>query len=229
MSDTNRSLTVDDLYAMSDDDLLKHELQAGVLVSEPLPGFRHGRIVATVTWLLGVHVRREDLGVVLTGDAGFVLARGPDTVRGPDVAFVSRERVEHVADPQVAFEGPPDLAVEVLSPSSTPASAHAKVGDYLAAGTRLVWVVDPVCETVTSDRRRRGRGAGLPGPRRRFLRRLIPPAPSAVFPTLTDHAPDRSRQNVPTNRAVTRRHRPRGTSPLPRTRENRTITRPELP
>lgn len=72
----------------------------------------------------------------------------PDTLRGPDVAFVSRERVEGVADPRLAFEGPPDLAVEVLSPSDTPALVHAKVGDYLAAGARLVWVVDPERETV---------------------------------------------------------------------------------
>ena len=78
-----------------------------------------------------------------------MLARKPDTVRGPDVAFVSRERFERNADTVKAFAGAPDLAVEVLSPSNTAAAMHAKVADYLAAGARCVWVVDPESQTVT--------------------------------------------------------------------------------
>ena len=70
-------------------------------------------------------------------------------MRGPDVAFVSRERHERSGDTVRAFVGAPDLAVEVLSPSTTPAAMHAKVADYLAAGTRRVWVVDPETQTVT--------------------------------------------------------------------------------
>jgi Uma2 family endonuclease len=77
------------------------------------------------------------------------LARKPDTVRGPDVAFVSRVRFERRGDTGKAFVGAPDLAVEVLSPSNTPAAMHAKVADYLAAGSRCVWVVDPESQTVT--------------------------------------------------------------------------------
>ena len=126
-----------------------YELQAGLLVSEPRPGFCHGRIIATITEMLVAHVRRHRLGVVLAGDSGFVLAREPDTVRGPDVAFVSRQRFEEGGDTVKAFAGAPDLAVEVLSPSNTPAAMHAKVADYLAAGTRRVWVVDPEAKTVT--------------------------------------------------------------------------------
>ena len=97
------------------------------------------------------HVRQRKLGVVLVGDAGFGLARDPDTLRGPDVAFVSRDRVPSEDEQVRVFEGPPDLAVEVLSPSNTPESVRAKVADYLAAGTRLVWLVDadPERETVT--------------------------------------------------------------------------------
>jgi Uma2 family endonuclease len=143
-----RDLTVDDLYAMPDDGF-KYELQAGMLVSEPLPGFRHGRVIAAIVELLRAHVRQRQLGVVLAGDSGFVLAEGPDTVRGPDVAFVSRERVEGSGDTIRAFKGAPDLAVEVLSPSNTRGSLHGKVADYLAAGTRRVWLVDPEARTVT--------------------------------------------------------------------------------
>ena len=119
-----------------------------MLVSEPLPGTRHGRVALHVGALLDAHVRRGRLGVVLSNDSGFILARSPDTVRGPDVAFVSRKRYDSVQDLVRAFPGSPDLAVEVLSPSNTPAAIHAKVGDYLAAGTRCVWVIDPEDETV---------------------------------------------------------------------------------
>lgn len=131
------------------DDGFAHELQAGMLVSEPLPGFRHGRVMVLVAEHLSAHARRHQLGVVLGGDSGFILARKPDTVRGPDVAFVSKERVEEHGDSVRAFSGAPDLAVEVLSPSNTPAAMHAKVADYLAAGTRRVWVVDPEAQAVT--------------------------------------------------------------------------------
>ncbi len=140
-------MSLDDLYRMPDDEW-KHELQAGMLVSEPLPGSRHGRVASRVAELLGGHARRNRIGVVFTNDTGFVLSRSPDTVRGPDVAFVSRERFEAIGDLATAFPGPPDLAVEVLSPTNTPAGIHAKVADYLAAGTSLVWVVDPETETV---------------------------------------------------------------------------------
>lgn len=140
-------MSIDDLYAMPDDGS-KHELQAGVLVSEPLPGTRHGRVAAAVVELLRAHVRRHRLGVVIGNDSGFVLSRSPDTVRGPDVSFLSRERFERAGESIRAFPGAPDLAVEVLSPSNTPAGIHAKVADYLAAGTRLVWVVDTGTETV---------------------------------------------------------------------------------
>ena len=141
-------MTVDDLYVMPEDGF-NYELQAGVLVSEPAPGFRHGRIMVTIAAILRAHVREQRLGVVLAGDSGFILARKPDTVRGPDVAFLSRERFERSGDTVKAFAGAPDLAVEVLSPSNTPAAMHAKVADYLAAGSRLVWVVDPEARIVT--------------------------------------------------------------------------------
>jgi Uma2 family endonuclease len=141
-------MTVEDLYVMPDDGF-SYELQAGLLVSEPLPGGRHGSVTAAVAGILRAHVREHRLGVVFAGDSGFVLARKPDTVRGPDVAFVSRERFERSGDAVKAFAGAPDLAVEILSPSNTPAALHAKVADYLAAGTRRVWVVDPEAQTVT--------------------------------------------------------------------------------
>ena len=141
-------MTVEDLYEMPDDGY-SYELQGGLLIAEPLPGWRHGWVMAAIGEILRAHVRKHKLGVVGTGDPGFVLARNPDTVRGPDVAFVSRERFDPSGGHAKAFPGAPDLAVEVLSPSNTPAAMHAKVADYLAAGTRLVWVVDPDAQSVT--------------------------------------------------------------------------------
>jgi Uma2 family endonuclease len=146
--EARRLLTVEDLYSLPDEEI-RHELQGGYLICEPLPGDRHGRIVSLTDGLLGEHVRRNRLGVVFAGDAGFILARAPDTVRGPDVAFVSRERYERMGGSMRAFPEAPDLAVEVLSPSNTRASMHAKVADYLAAGTRRVWVIDTEARTVS--------------------------------------------------------------------------------
>ena len=93
-------------------------------------------------------VQSRRLGVVQAGDTGFILARSPDTVRGPDVAFVTRERFEAVGRTAPPFPGAPDLAVEVLAPSDRPGAVQAKVGEYLAAGTRIVWIVDPASERV---------------------------------------------------------------------------------
>jgi len=140
-------LTVEDLYGMPEDGK-KYELEAGRLISEPLPGYRHGRVMFVVARILDAHAVRHGLGEVIVGDSGFVLARTPDTVRGPDVAFVTEQRLALQGDRSKAFEGAPDLAVEVLSPTNTRSEMHAKVGDYLAGGTQSVWVVDPEHRTV---------------------------------------------------------------------------------
>jgi len=87
-------------------------------------------------------VREHDLGLVVAAETGFTLARDPDTVRAPDVGFVSRERVPDPL-PKGYAEFAPDLAVEVLSPDDRPGEVLAKVADWLNAGSRLVWVVDP--------------------------------------------------------------------------------------
>ena len=147
----SRLKTVEDLYALPDDGL-HYELVHGEFVSEPPPGGRHGRIAARLVQRIGAHAEAHRLGVVLTCDSGFVLHREPDTVRAPDVAFVSYERYKAFGDETLALPGPPDLAIEVLSPSDTAAKMHAKVADYLAAGTPLVWVVDPDRRQVRSYR-----------------------------------------------------------------------------
>ncbi len=149
--DRSGSLTVEDLDAIPEDGR-KYELQAGLLISEPAPGWRHGRLAVRIASLLDAHVRKNGLGVVVSNDTGFVLSRSPDTVLGPDVSFVSRERLEKVGDPVTAFPGAPDVAIEILSPGNTPREIHAKVADYLAAGTTCVWIVDPQLKVIIEHR-----------------------------------------------------------------------------
>ena len=117
------------------------ELVRGLLVVRELPGMRHARVAMDLALALGAHVRAAALGRVYA-EAGFKLASNPDTVRGPDIAFISRGRIP---DPEpTGFAGfAPDLVVEVISPGDRPGEVLAKVADWLSAGTRLVWVLDP--------------------------------------------------------------------------------------
>ena len=141
-------VTAEQLYKLPDDGL-RYELLRGTLVSEPVPGRLHGRTVARISKLLSNFVDSRRLGVVYTGDTGFVLARQPDTVRGPDVAFLSNERERETENARPYIPGAPDLAVEVVSPNDRTSEVLGKVSDYLSAGSRVVWVVDPIREEVS--------------------------------------------------------------------------------
>jgi Uma2 family endonuclease len=124
------------------------DLVAGALrVSEP-PGWAHGHIAVQLAALLHRHVEQHGLGRVSV-ESGYLLARNPDTVRGPDVSFVSAGRLGPEPLPRGYFAGAPDLAVEILSPTETASALLEKVEDYLAAGSALVWVVDPFVQSVT--------------------------------------------------------------------------------
>ena len=92
-------------------------------------------------------VRSHKLGTVYV-ESGYILRRGPDTVRGPDISFLSRERAAAVRGRRGFAPFAPDMAVEIRSPSNTTAEIAAKTNEYLEAGTRLVWVVDPPSQTV---------------------------------------------------------------------------------
>lgn len=144
---THRSLVTASEFASVPDDDCRHELEAGWVVSEPFPSLRHDQVRKRLEGVLEAFVARHRLGEVF-GNVGFVLARDPDTVRGPDLSFVARERLDGI-DYSRFFEGAPDLAIEILSPSNRPYQVRAKVADYLAAGCRLVWVVNPERRSVT--------------------------------------------------------------------------------
>ena len=125
------------------DDEHRYELVAGELEMMSPAKPRHGRIVGRLTGPLQTYVRARRLGEVYGAETGFLLGRNPDTVRGPDVAFVRRERVAQVGDTDDWWPGAPDLAAEVLSPDDSYSKVRQKVGLWLSGGARLVLVVDP--------------------------------------------------------------------------------------
>jgi len=139
--------TVDDLLRVPHPDL-PHELRRGVMRLVTPATSVHGVVSARLLAALGRHVYTHDLGTLFTAEAGFWLERDPDTLLCPDVAFIARERLPALSLEPRFLELPPDLAVEVLSPTDRPAAVRAKVADYLRLGVRAVWVVDPARRTV---------------------------------------------------------------------------------
>lgn len=146
-----RPLIAEDLYDLPLDDV-RAELVRGDLVCEPPAGFEHGVGAAGIGYFLQRYVEDHPIGVVCGAETGFVLFRNPDTVRAPDAAFVTRERAERVVEREKYFEGAPDLAAEVVSPGDSRREVAEKVQDYLAAGTRLVWIIDRRRKSVTVHR-----------------------------------------------------------------------------
>ena len=139
-------ITADILINKPED--VRAELQEGKLVDMPPSGSEHGDVAMGLGARIRVHSEDNDLGRSFAAETGFVLARDPDTVRAPDVGFVTKDHV-----PLIGTSGyvncAPDLAVEVLSPSNTSRDMLIKVADYFAAGTRQVWIVNPKRRTVT--------------------------------------------------------------------------------
>lgn len=134
------------------DEASRMELVRGQVVREPPAGFEHGALAVRIATCLDSFVRQHGLGKVLGAETGFVLFDDPPTVRAPDVAFVTRDRLP--SDTRGFGRLAPDLAVEIVSPSNTVAEIQDKVFDYLDAGTKLVWVVEPRGRTVTVYRSR---------------------------------------------------------------------------
>ena len=143
MDTTTRRATEADLWEQSVRGQRCELVDGQIRVMSPA-GYNHGRIAARILGKLLEHAARTSAGQVLDSTTGFRLPNG--NVRAPDVAFVRQGRVDdrHEGFCPVA----PDLAVEVVSPTDSPREVLDKTGEYLAAGTALVWVVDPGARTV---------------------------------------------------------------------------------
>jgi len=136
------SVTADQLLEMPDDGLRRELVRGEVRVMTPA-GSQHGRLAMQIGARLSAYATENALGTVYAAETGFKLASDPDTVRGADVAFVTRARFEAVGDTEQYWPGAPDLAVEVLSPDDRYHEVDEKVAEWLAAGCRMVIVVNP--------------------------------------------------------------------------------------
>ena len=125
-------------------DLEGYEYVKGELVPMPPTSMEHGDISADLFWFLSSHVRENELGRVYMSDTGF---RVGERVLMPDIAFISTDRLP--TDRSAASPVPPDLAVEVVSPTDSSSRIEEKAFAYLEAGTQLVWVLKPQSKTVT--------------------------------------------------------------------------------
>lgn len=150
MSTVAHLITAEELFNMGISQ--RCELVKGEVRYMSPSGFEHGRVIIKLSRLLANHVEDQRLGVVLGAETGFTLARNPDTVRGADVSFISAARLPSGSHPVGYWEGAPDLAVEVISPSDRRGQIEEKVREYLAAGSRLVWVIHPARKTITVHR-----------------------------------------------------------------------------
>jgi Uma2 family endonuclease len=129
-------------FARRPDPGYPEELVRGRIVPMPQPTRRHGQICSKSVRIFGNFAEGHDLGQVLSNDAGVITERGPDTVRGADVAFYSYHRIPRGPLPTDYGEEPPELIVEVRSPSERWPKVLAKVAEYLNAGVLAVVVLD---------------------------------------------------------------------------------------
>jgi Uma2 family endonuclease len=136
-------ITAEEFFDMGD--IGRCELIDGEIVRMSPSGAEHGNVAMNLGAILRQFVKASGLGKVFAAETGFKLA--PRRVRAPDVAFVRADRLTGGV-PKRFFEGPPDLAVEVVSPSDTWQEVEEKVEDWLASGTRSCWVVDPKTRLV---------------------------------------------------------------------------------
>ncbi len=145
-------MTAEQLLDLPDDGM-RYELVGGLLSRMVPAGGVHGMVGATLLGRMYAAVDAGRLGRLFTAETGFVLRRGPDTVRAPDVAFVRAERVPDARVPGFPALAP-DLVAEVVSPTDRASEVSGKALAWLDAGVRLVWVVDPENRTVTTYQQR---------------------------------------------------------------------------
>ena len=145
---TGKLLTAEEFALMPDPpDGSKQELVKGVVETMPPPGGLHGFCCSRVDRRLGSFVEANGLGYVFANHTGFIWDRDPDSVRGPDVSFWSKERLPEIPTGYILI--PPDLAVEVVSPNDHFSRINRKLREYFDRGVPLVWVVDPLDRSVT--------------------------------------------------------------------------------
>ncbi len=146
-----RLLTAADLLRLYSEGV-RGELIRGVLCETMPTGYQHGKIVMRLGLRLGAFIEQGQLGTLVGSDSGVWLERDPDTVREPDLAYTSAEKIALEAEIAGYADVVPDLVVEVASPSDSRREVHDKARMWLSHGVRLVWVVHPEARTVDVHR-----------------------------------------------------------------------------
>lgn len=150
---TTKLVTAEDLFEMGSDS--GYELVRGELIEMPPTGHESSSIAIRLAIRVGGFIEANHLGSISGADGGYVLARNPDVVVAPDFAFVRAERMPESEQRKRYLELSPDFVVEVVSPSDRYTDLNDKVMMYLNTGVRLIWVVDPARQTITSFSSRR--------------------------------------------------------------------------
>jgi Uma2 family endonuclease len=148
MSTATRLVTADELLRLPRG-RVRYELIRGELLTMSPAGSEHGTIIFRLSALIHHFISSKKLGLGFGAETGFLIQRNPDTVRAPDIAFVRADRIPVEGPPQGFWPGAPDLAVEVVSPGDTTREVDEKVAEWLQAGCRAVWIIDPHARTVS--------------------------------------------------------------------------------
>jgi Uma2 family endonuclease len=143
--------TADDLWLMPGD--APWEIWRGALIEVPPSGMESSSLGSRLNRTIGNHVEEHDLGVVTGEGGGYILFPDQRTVVAPDVGFIRWERLPERRPPRKFCPVPPDLAVEVTSPTDEPVDMTAKLALYLDARVPLVWWFDPEKRRVRVYRR----------------------------------------------------------------------------
>jgi Uma2 family endonuclease len=137
---TSTAMTVEEFSRLPGEGA-RHEINAGELITLPPPKSMHSLTLLAVLECLQAYLRKHPIGRAIP-EAGYVLSREPLTIRQPEVSVLSKERIQATGEDSY-FEGAPELAVEVVSPSDSAEDLEIKVGQYLSAGAQQVWVLYP--------------------------------------------------------------------------------------
>ena len=143
-------VTAEDLLAIDDD--YRYDLIRGELFRMSPAGPSHGALTFAFGVRIGLFVTEHKLGEVFAAETGFALEHDPDTVLAPDIAFIRADRLPPGELPDSFMDVPPDLVVEVASPSQGGPSIARKVARYLDAGVPLVWVLRTRRKTISVHR-----------------------------------------------------------------------------